>query len=93
MDNTTEKQTTTTTKTTTTTTKTTTTTTTDKPCNWFHNGNGFCEDENNHASCNYDGGMLVYHFYCEAHGPHIRPMKPFFIGNQNFWAWADKLGR
>ena len=44
------------------TTKTTskiTATTTEKPCNWFHNGNGFCEDENNHASCNYDGGMLV----------------------------------
>jgi hypothetical protein len=38
------------------------TTTTEKPCNWFHNGNGFCEDENNHASCNYDGGMLVQQF-------------------------------
>ena len=22
-----------------------------------------------------------------------RPMKPFFIEIQNFWAWADKLGR
>ena len=22
-----------------------------------------------------------------------RPMKPFFIEMQNFWAWADKLGR
>ena len=21
------------------------------------------------------------------------PMKPFFIEIQNFWAWADKLGR
>ena len=22
-----------------------------------------------------------------------RPMKPFFIEIQNFWAWADRLGR
>ena len=22
-----------------------------------------------------------------------RPMKPFFIEIQNFWAWANKLGR
>ena len=22
-----------------------------------------------------------------------RPIKPFFIEIQNFWAWADKLGR
>ena len=22
-----------------------------------------------------------------------RPMEPFFIEIQNFWAWADKLGR
>ena len=22
-----------------------------------------------------------------------RPMKPFFIKIQSFWAWADKLGR
>ena len=22
-----------------------------------------------------------------------RPMKPFFIEIQNFWAWADKLGK
>ena len=22
-----------------------------------------------------------------------RPMKPFFIEIQNFWAWADELGR
>ena len=36
-----------------------TTITTEKPCNWFHNGNGFCEDENNHASCNYDGGIAI----------------------------------
>ena len=35
------------------------------PCNWFHTGNGFCEDENNHPACNYDGGD------CCVQSPHI----------------------
>ena len=30
---------------------------------------------------------------CRNKSLHGRPMKPFFIEIQNFWAWADKLGR
>ena len=28
-----------------------------------------------------------------AYTDYGRPMKPFFIENPNFWAWADNLGR
>ena len=34
-----------------------------------------------------------YNIKDPVHGPYRRPMKPLFIEIQNFWSWADKLGR
>ena len=35
------------------------------PCDWYNTGNGYCEDENNHIGCNFDGGD------CCDKSPHI----------------------
>ena len=39
-----------------------------------------------YSSCDPEVCMAAITYYG-------RPMKPFFIEIQNFWAWADKFGR
>ena len=43
--------------------------------------------------CRGDGLMNLIGQVIDCITDYGRPMKPFFIAIQNFWAWADKLGR
>ena len=38
-------------------------------------------------------GLLLHFFRTAGYRDYGGPMKPFFIEIQNFWAWAEKLGR
>ena len=72
-------------------------------CDYPYQGDGFCDDSNNHAGCDYDGEdcclmSFVNQFCsaCQCYTPHIphssyvsgKNHRSCFFSNGTFWLWS-----